>query len=215
MGRNSGGGSNAYSGAGAGTIAVTSSGKRVSKAQMKKIQASSQSLDSLPHREVTKQLNRAISRYDAVMGVRERNIRVADLDGAYGVTYFNTGGSTNIYLDKKFFSQHRNDIEAQYRKKNYETGFKNVTNRPIQHTLTHELAHATWTSSYSSPKHKAAGKEIQSLYKNWMKKSHKGYGSYAKKNVDEFWAEVITKAVHGKGDSYSRKAVSFAKKYGL
>ena len=31
------------------------------------------------------------------------------------------------------------------------------------------------------------------------------------KNVDEFWAEVITKGVHGNSDRYTQKAISIAK----
>lgn len=111
---------------------------------------------------------------------------------------------------------HRNKIEAYYRQDNYKTGFKNITNRPIQHTITHELAHATWNSGYTSPSHKAAGKEIKKLYQGWSKNSKKkGYGSYAKSNVDEFWAEAITKGMHGKKDKYTKKAIAIAKKYQL
>lgn len=216
MGRNSGGSNPYASGGGGNSIAVNSNGKRVSAKTMAKIQGSAQSLDSLQHREVVKQLNRAISRYEAVMGVRERNIQVADVPGAYGVTYLTGKGSEHIYLSKSFFNQSRNQIEAQYRKKNYDTGFKNATNRPIQHTLTHELAHATWTSNYTGAKHQAAGKEIKSLYKSFLKdKKAKGYGSYGKSNVDEFWAEVVTKGIHGKADKYTKKAISIAKKYKL
>lgn len=91
-----------------------------------------------------------------------------------------------------------------------------MTNRAAQHTVTHELAHATWTSSYTSSKHRAAGKEITKLYHQWSKdKKKKGYGRYGKTNVDEFWAEVITKGIHGRSDKYTRKAIGIAKKYKL
>ena len=40
----------------------------------------------------------------------------------------------------------------------------------------------------------------------------KGYGIYAKKDVNGFWAETITKSLHGKGEKYSRKTVAIAKK---
>lgn len=43
----------------------------------------------------------------------------------------------------------------------------------------------------------------------------KGYGSYGKTNVDEFWAEVVTKGIHGKSDKYTKKAIGIAKKYKL
>lgn len=215
MGRNSGG-SNGFATVGTNAVGVTSTGKKLTAKQTATMKSSSESLDSLKHREVTKQLNRAISRYEKVMGVRERSVRVADTSGAYGVTFISSNGSQGIYLNKQVFNQSRNQIEASYRKSNYDTGFKNKTNRPIQHTLTHELAHATWTSSYSTPKHQAAGKEISSLYKSWAKdKKKKGYGTYGKSNVDEFWAEVVTKGIHGKGDKYTRKAISIAHKYKL
>ena len=180
------------------------------------MQKTAVSTGGMKHRDMEKQINRAISRYEAVMGVRERSIKLADISGAYGVTYFNANGSMGIYLNRKYFDQPKRKFEAAYKKDNYDSGFKNVTNRAAQHTVTHELAHATWTSSYSSPKHRAAGKEIQALYHKWSKdKKKKGYGRYGKTSVDEFWAEVVTKGIHGRSDKYTRKAIGIAKKYKL
>lgn len=216
MGRNSGG-TNQYAKAGSGSgIAINSNGKRLTMAQTQTMKSSAESLSSLEHREVVKQLQKAISRYDAIMGVRERTVKVANTGGAYGVTYINSNGSQGIYLSKSFFNQSRNQIEAQYKKNNYVNHFKNTTNRPIQHTMTHELAHATWTSSYTGANHKAAGKEINTLFKKWSADTKKkGYGSYGKTNVDEFWAEVVTKGIHGKSDKYTKKAIQIAKSYKL
>lgn len=215
MGRNSSGVNN-YAKAGAAVIAVNANGRKMTANQMQKIMDSAASIDTLPEREVVKQLNRAISRYEAVMGVREREVKVADTGDTYGVTFLNEDGSQGIYLNKRFFSQTRNKIESEYRSKNYDTGFKNLTNRPIQHTATHELAHATWTSSYKSAKHKAAGVEIKALYNRWKADTKKkGYGEYGKSNVDEFWAEVITKGIHGNADKYTKRAINIARKYKL
>lgn len=212
----SSGGINSYAGAGNAIIAVTSNGRQLSAKTIKRIKESSKSLDSLKHREVVKQLNRGISRYEKVMGVRERTIRVANIGDAYGVTFLNSDGSQGIYLNRRFFNQHRNEIESQYRKTEYNKGHKNITNRPIQHTITHELAHATWTSSYSGAKYRAAGKEINSLYNSWSKDKKKtGYGTYGAKNVDDFWAEVVTKGIHGNSDKYTRRAIGIAKRYKL
>lgn len=219
MGRNSGGGGssgNSYATIGKKTVGITTAGKKISGNGLNAILGKSESISSLPDREVQKQIQRGISRYEKVMGLRERDIRVAPLKGAYGVTFFNADGSQGIYLSKQAFSGKRKKVEAEYKKSNYDTGFKNITNRPIQHTITHELAHATWTSGYSGAKHKAAGKEIRELYRTWSKdKKKKGYGSYGKSNVDEFWAEVVTKGIHGKADKYTRKAIKIAKKYKL
>lgn len=211
----SSGGTNPYAG-GNGTIAVTSNGRKMSAKQKAKLLKSAEGLDSLKHREVVKQLNRGISRYDKVMGVRERTIKVADTGNSYGVTFLNGNGSQGIYLNKNFFNQHRNAIESQYRRTEYNKGHKNLTNRPIQHTITHELAHATWASTYNGAKYKAAGNEIRTLYNSWSKdRGKKGYGSYGRKNVDEFWAEVVTKGIHGTADKYTKRAINIAKKYKL
>ena len=68
----------------------------------------------------------------------------------------------------------------------------------------------------TSPNAKAASKSINSLYKKWGNdKSKQGYGKYAKTNVNEFWAEVCTKAVHGKADKYTKAAKDIIKKYKL
>ena len=51
---------------------------------------------------------------------------------------------------------------------------------------------------------KAAGKEGNKVVKSWKKDNKKsGYGKYAETNVSEFWAETVTKAIHGK--SYKPK----------
>lgn len=215
MGRNSGGVNN-YAKGGVRAIAVTSNGRKLTSAQTAQMLASSSSINSLKHRDMEKQITRAISRYETVMGVRERNVRLANLPGAYGVTYINENGSQGIYLNKSLFDVSKKKFEREYKNANYATGYKNTTNRAAQHTVTHELAHATWTSSYKSVKAKAAGKEITALYHTWKGDSNKkGYGTYGKKNVDEFWAEVITKGIHGNSDKYTKKAISIARKYKL
>lgn len=215
MGRNSGGVNN-YAKAGTTGIAVNSNGRKLTPKQVAKMTATATGTSSMQHRDMEKQINRAISRYEAVMGVRERHVHIADISGAYGVTYIGPNGSQGIYLSRRHFDTSKRKFEAAYKASNYANGFKNVTNRAAQHTVTHELAHATWTSSYTSPKHKAAGKEIQRLYSQWSKdKRKKDYGSYGKTSVDEFWAEVITKGIHGKSDKYTRRAISIARRFKL
>ena len=137
------------------------------------------------------------------------------------MSFIGENGSEGIYLDKKLFDVPKKEFEKKYAQSNYARrgGFKNVTRIPAQHTMTHELAHATWSSYYKSPKHKAAGKEIRSLYKTFLSDKSstrkKNYGSYGTKNVDELWAEVITKGIHGDNDSYTRKAIKIARRYNL
>lgn len=208
-----------YSRGGGKTVAVTTGGKGI-PINITDI-GNPTSISSMQHRDMEKEINQAISRYEAVMGLRETKIMLADTPGAYGVTFFNGDGSKGIYLDRSKFDVSKAQFAKEYAKSNYARrgGFKNVTRKPAQHTVTHELAHATWTSGYTSDKHRAAGQEIRQLYKDFTKDTStsrkKNYGSYGTKNVDEFWAEIITKGIHGDNDKYTRKAFAIAKKYKL
>lgn len=202
-------------------IAVNVNGVRLTQAAQARATGSAESISTMKNRDMQKEIQQAISRYNAVLGVRERNIKLANLDGAYGATFLNGDGPTAIYLDKKLFDVPKKDFVESYSKSNYARrgGFKNTTRKPAQHTVTHELAHATWTSDYTAQKYRDAGKEIKSLYKDFIKDTStvrkKNYGRYGKSNVDEFWAEVITKGIHGDSDRYTKKAIAIAKKYKL
>lgn len=206
MGRNSGGVVNVAHGGGNSAAVVAAVAK-------------SRPLSSIKDKSVYNELFRGVSRFHAVMGVRERSVRIADLTsmGALGVTYIGAGGkSTGILLNEKFFDRKKKAIVSDVRKKHYDTGFKSRTNAPLQHTITHELAHATWNASMSSTKARAAGVEIRSLYKKFLgDKKKKGHGRYGETTVSEFWAETVTKAIHGKADKYTRAVKKIAKKYQL
>lgn len=208
MGRNSGGVVN---------ITATGSGNG---AKVQIALAQSKSLDAIKDRAVVKELNRAISRYHAVMGVKERDVRIADLSGmnALGVTWIDrtNGKSAGILLNEKFFDRKKGTVVNDIKKNHYDTGFKSRTNAPLQHNMTHELAHATWNASMTDAKSKAAGLEIKRLYKKWKKdKNKKGHGTYAATSVSEFWSETVTKAIHGTPDRYTRSVKRIARKYKL
>lgn len=202
-------------------IAVTGKGTRISKGRMTVIKAKATSIKDMKNRDMQKELQQAISRYEAKMGLRERQIMLAPLNGAYGVTYLGSDGSKGIYLDVNKFDRPKKEVVDDYTKSNYARrgGFKNTTRNPAQHTITHELAHASWTSNYTSPNAVAAGREINALYKEFTKDKSstrkKNYGTYGMSNPDEFWAEVITKGIHGDNDRYTRRAFAIAKRYKL
>lgn len=48
-----------------------------------------------------------------------------------------------------------------------------------------------------------------------LRNKKSGYGKYAETNVSEFWAETVTKAIHGKSDKYTKKVKEICKKYKL
>lgn len=175
-----------------------------------------ESLIKIKERDVYRDVTAGISRYHAVMGVRQRNVKLAEMSkGVLGVHVTSGGKSEAVYLNKKYFNQKKAAITSQT-KKGYESGWHTKTNKPMAHTITHELAHATWNEHLSGANQRAAGKEIKKLYKSWLKdKNKKGYGSYAKTNVSEFWAETVTKAVHGRADKYTKAVKSIALKFKL
>lgn len=202
MGRNSGGGSRGGLQPGDGNY----------KGKIAKVE----SLIHIKDPQAYKAVVQAISRYHAVMGVRQRNVKLAELGAnTYGVHVTVGGKSDAVYLNKSHFNQSKNKIAADH-KRGYDTGWSTRTNKPVAHTVTHELAHATWNAHLTGAKQVAAGKEVNKLYVTWLKDKKKtGYGQYAKTNVSEFWAETATKAVHGKADKYTKAVKKICKKYDL
>ena len=88
----------------------------------------------------------AISRYHSVLGVRQKNVKLAELSaGTYGVHVTANGKSEGVYLNKKHFMQTKKAVEASH-KRGYASGWSTKTNKAVAHTVTHELAHATWNA---------------------------------------------------------------------
>lgn len=171
------------------------------------------SLSTLKHNDVYRELKQGISKYESRMGLRVQKVLLADLSS----NTLGIGGGGEVHLNAKHFDTTKNKIINQERR-SYDMGHSTVTNKPIQHTLIHELAHNTWQSSMgrTSPKHKAAEIEIRQVYNKWKKdKRKKGYGTYAASNISEFYAETITKGVIGKSDKYTKALIGITKKYKL
>ena len=181
-----------------------------------------ENVESLVHMKdpaMYKATKEAIARYAAVIGnIGEKNVKLADMSkSVYGVqmTDVATGKSTGIFLNKKYFNKSAAAMKAQ-ELKDYKSGWSTKTNKPLAHTVTHELAHATWNTAMKGTKYQAAGKTIAKVYTAWQKSSKKsGYGKYASSNVNEWWAETVTKAVHGKSDRYTKSVKGIIKKYNL
>lgn len=170
------------------------------------------SLKDIKDRALQKDLQQGISKFESRLGVRT-TVKLADLGGAYGVHMTIGGKSAGVYLDRNSFQSKSQVIKAK--RKAYETGFSNRTNKPTQHTVVHELSHSLWTSHHTGSKHIKAGEEVSKLYKTFKKDNPKAWGSYGKTNINEFFAEGITKGVLGKPDKYTKSLIKIAKKYGL
>ncbi len=174
-----------------------------------------ESLKNIKDRELQREIQQGISKYESRLGLRTTDIQLADLSGAYGVHLTIDGKSGGIYLDKKTFKNGTVKKIVTTKTGAYKTKFLTKTNKPVQHTIIHELGHATWNSHLRSAKAVNASKEIKAMYKTFKKEKPKSYGSYAFSNVNEFWAETTTKAVLGKSDKYTRFVKSTIKKYKL
>lgn len=178
-----------------------------------------ESLSSIKDPQVYKSVKESISRFHSVLGVRQKDIKIAELPKGVGGVHISSGGtSKQVVLSKQVFNGKdttKKTVE-NWAKTGYKSGHLTTTNKPVAHIITHELAHASWNQHLTTPNAKAATKSINTLYKKWQKDSKKsGYGAYAKTNVSEFWAEVSTKAVHGKADKYTKAVKGIIKKYKL
>lgn len=178
-----------------------------------------ESLVSIKNPAVYKSVKEGISRFHSVLGVRQKDIKIATMEAGVGGVHISQGGvSKQVVLNKQVFNGKNTTTQsvAKWAETGYKSGHLTKTNKPVAHIVTHELAHATWNAHLSSPNAKAAGKSVNTLYKKWkVDKGKSGYGKYANTNVSEFWAEVCTKAVHGKSDKYTTAAKGIIKKYQL
>lgn len=160
------------------------------------------------------EMKKAISRFYKEMGLKEKSIKLADLSA----TVQGIGGEGGVYLNKKYFKNKTAKQVAAQISAEYKSGFSTKTNKPVAHVITHEMAHTVWNNNMKGSKQVAAGKEIRKVYNAWKKDKNKGklgYGSYASTNISEFWAEAITKGIHGKADKYTKALKKIAKKYKL
>ncbi len=178
-----------------------------------------ESLSSIQNPHVYKAVKESISRYHSRLGVRQRDVKVAELPSRVGGVHITVNGkSSQVVLNKKVFNNPNTTTQsvASWAQAGYKSGFLTKTNKPISHIVTHELSHATWNQHLTSPKAKAAGKDINKLYGTFLRdRKKKGYGKYANTNISEFFAEVATKAVHGNADRYTRSLKRIVKKYDL
>lgn len=178
-----------------------------------------ESLKNIKDRQLYNEMKQAISRFYKEMGIPQKDVKLADFSSksTAGLNVVDSNGnSIGVYLNKKIFKNGTKKSVSELMSKNYKGGFLTKTNKPVQHVMTHELAHSIWNESMTGTKQKAAGKAITKVYNKWKKDKNKsGYGKYAYSNVSEFWAETVTKAIHGKADKYTKALKKIVKDYKL
>lgn len=179
-----------------------------------------ESLNNIKDKKVRETVWRAISRYHTVLGVRQTNVMLADLPtfGTFGlhVTDDSTGKSDSIYLNKAIFMQSYGNVKG-IMENMYREGTFSRTNKPVAHTIVHELAHATFNDKLNTPNAIAAREEFSQMYKKFIgdKKHNESYGLYARQKPNDFWSEVSVMAVYGPQDEYTKWLKATIKKYKL
>lgn len=128
--------------------------------------------------QLYKATKEAISRFHSVLGVRERNIKLADLDGpTMGIS-----GDGGIYLNKRYYNKSYKDLVG-IEKRDYKKGFDTVTNKPQTHIVTHELAHSLWSRSKTGANHKAAEKRSNRSIKSGVQIQRKKDTGLMRRNM--------------------------------
>jgi len=168
-----------------------------------------ESLSAISDRALRRDIQQGISKFESRLGIRQRKVKLAELEGAYGVHVTASDGRGNmvsqgVFLDSNTFKNATKEQIVKNKLEAYKSGFSTKTNKPSQHTVVHELAHATWNNHLTGKKYKDAGREINKLYRSFLRESPSGFGSYSRYNVNEFFAEGITKHVLGKSDKYKK-----------
>jgi hypothetical protein len=154
-------------------------------------------LNNIKDPNVKAEIKEALESYSKEIGLPyEVQIIASDLaKGRLGAT----DGGGSITLNTKYFNKSAKNAEKELSDR-MKAGKGVTTNKPLQSTVHHELAHNTY-SKLSGAKKDAVG----ALYKKYMSdKKVKGWGSYSKKNAEEFYAEGIAKSMTGKSDSYTK-----------
>ncbi len=100
-------------------------------------------LVTVKDKAVYKELKEGISRYHTMLGVRQKDVRVGTMEnGVLGVHATIGGKSGQIILNSKYFDLPKAKIETMQRQ-GMKDGWHTKTKKPVQHTVIHELAHAT------------------------------------------------------------------------
>lgn len=148
--------------------------------------------------KVAAELQEGIKMYAKEIGLAEpMQISLETLPkGRRGVSY----GNGTISLSKNYFGgSYAKTVKGatDYMK----SGGSVETSRPVMKTLHHELGHRTYDHLSSGQKAK-----VDAIFSKFSssKATPKGWGSHAKQNASEFFAEGMAKSLTGKSDSYTK-----------
>lgn len=172
-------------------------------------------LQAVKDPQVRKELIQALVDYDKEFGVKQTNITLQNLKGAYGEATSRGGKSYSIQLDSKTFNGTAKEISAKMQKE-MDSGWLSKTNAPLKMTLAHELGHATWSKHHWSQAAQGAKKEVLSAFRKFKKDtSATGWGAYSKSSYGEWFAEGVAKHMYGTKDKHTQTIANIIKKWNL
>ena len=89
--------------------------------------------------QMYKATKQAISRYHAVLGVRQCEVKLADFPGAYGVHVTSGDGKSKaVYLNRSHFNQEQRELQATTQQTTQVAGVPTPTSRLLT------LSHMSW-----------------------------------------------------------------------
>lgn len=111
-----------------------------------------ESIANIRNTQLRREIQQGISKYESRLGVRQQNVQLAELSGALGVHVTAGGKSEAVYLDTDFYKNGTVAKVNATKQSAYKSGFLTKTNKPVQHTIVHELGHATWNNHLTGQK---------------------------------------------------------------
>lgn len=152
--------------------------------------------------QVKAELEQAVRQYAKEVGFTDgMYVQLGTLPkGKYAMVQGDT-----ITLSKAIYGRKYQTVKAYFDER-IAKGWTTATGKPVAKTLVHEFAHRTYHGLSASGK-----AQVAAAYKSFMgSKSKKGWGIYAGKSVEEFYADGMAKGLLGKSDAWT-KAIRKAK----
>jgi|694.fasta_scaffold23711_9 hypothetical protein len=186
----------------------------------------SESIGAIPDPSLRKEVQSAISRYVSIFGsLPERQIKVADFTVALApgpmqntlALQFQGGKRSlnirGIFLNKAVWKNNKETTRIV--KELMDDGILSKTPRPVRHAIIHELAHARWQEFNASRKARRARPEMTKVFRQFKLQRREGWGSLARQDVGEFFAEAMAKHASGAPDRYTKKVMRIVEKHNL
>ena len=180
------------------------------------------SASSIPNASpsVFRELKAGVSKVESRIGIDlpQGNLGFTDDGRGFIGIHFGEGTGRTVLFNRAFYNRNVKDILADFRYQ-YKVKFLTESNSPLQHVVVHELGHSIWVSSVEgkSSKLRELSNGINRLYDLHKRDVARGYlpiSKYARKDIDEFFAETFTKAIIGKRQNkYSRDLLKLLRKY--